>query len=88
MKTRIFKTILFAIALLIAIYVTVFRIFTLFFELGLKIPKTDNLKNFIVFNLPDLISVIFCAYFIFFFYKKLKYLWQGNGNAPNRELPQ
>lgn len=74
MKMRVFKVILFVLALLTAIYVTGFRLFTFIFEFGFKTPQTDNLKNFVIFNLPDLISVMFCAYFIFFFFNKLKSL--------------
>lgn len=76
MKRRVFKIVVFVMVLLIAIYITGFRLFTFVFELGFKTPETDNLKNFVIFNLPDLISVVFCAYFIFFFYKKLKSLYK------------
>lgn len=72
MKKKIFRIVLFLLALLIALYVTGFRLFTFIFEFGFKTPQTDNFNNFIKYNLPDLISVVFCSYFIVFFFKKLR----------------
>jgi hypothetical protein len=75
MKKRAFKASLLILAFITAIYVTGLRIYMFIFEFGLKTPQTDNLKNIVIFNLPDLISVMFCAYFISFFYAKLMTLF-------------
>jgi hypothetical protein len=81
MKKRIFQLTLFFIAFLTAIYVSGFRLLTFFFELGFKTPQTDNFKTFVMYNLPDLISVFFCFYFIIYFFLKLKNaIFKKHGN--------
>lgn len=72
MKNRLFQIITNIFAIVIAIYVTGFRLFSFVFEFGFKTPQTDNYKNFIVYNLPDFISVLFCLFFVVYFSKRLK----------------
>jgi biotin transporter BioY len=72
MKNKTIKLIAYCIGALIAIYVTGLRLFTFIFELGLKTPQTDNLKNLLIFNLPDFISVVFCFTYIIIFLKGIR----------------
>ena len=72
MKGKIIKVVVYSLGILIAIYITGMRLFSFVFELGFKTPATDNIKNFLIFNLPDFISVLFCFSFIILFVKKLK----------------
>lgn len=73
MKTKVKGLIYFA-GILIACYVTQLRLFSFMLELGFKTPKTDNLWNFLVYNVPDFISIVFCFTYIIIFYRKIKQL--------------
>ena len=72
MDTTKLKILAYALGICVAIYVTGLRLFTFIFELGLKTSDTDNIRNFLIYNLPDFISVVFCFTYILFFYKKIR----------------
>lgn len=72
MKNRLFQIITNILAILIAVYVTGFRLFSFIFEFGLQTPQTNNYKNFIVYSLPDFISVLFCLFFVVYFSRRLR----------------
>ena len=81
------KIVAYLLGICLAVYVTGLRLFAFVFNLGFKTPDTNNLPNFLMYDLPDFISVIFCFSYILFFYKRLKYLLKNDsGIARQREM--
>jgi hypothetical protein len=68
------KILLYCAGIVIACYVTQLRLFSFVLELGFKTPQTDNLWNYLVYNVPDFISIVFCFTYIIIFYRKIKQL--------------
>lgn len=71
-KKSIVAIVLYSVGILLAVYVTGLRLVTFIFEIGTKTEQSDTLRNFIIFNLPDFISVIFCFGYVVFFAKKIR----------------
>jgi hypothetical protein len=71
MNRNIIAGLMYLIGALIALYVTGFRLFVFVWEMFTKTPETDSVKNLLIYNVPDFISVIFCAGYIGFFGRKI-----------------
>lgn len=65
------RKLLYIILSIVGIYVTGLRLFTFIFELGFKTEETDTFLNLFKYNIPDLISVIFCGYVVSIFLRRV-----------------
>jgi hypothetical protein len=78
MNRNMIAGMMYVIGALIALYVTGFRLFVFVLEMFTKTSETDSIKNLLIYNVPDFISVIFCAGYIAFFGRKIVNLIKAN----------
>lgn len=78
MKKKYIKAIFLLFGIIVALYVTGLRILTFVFEMGLKTEKTDTIRNLLVFNIPDFISVLFCFSIVVYLIKKINWILRNS----------